>query len=132
LKEIYFWGVELSDESVVQMSQALETAGPERHLRSLSLRHCGPNLTERGYSAIVRMLQRNYRLQKVQLDRSVPVSIQEQINFYLHLNQSGTRGHLLENTNLSKEEWTNGLAHHSNDIGALHYFLQESGSALWS
>ena len=88
LKELYLWGLELSDDDVQQIAQALN-AGPsfdcdnggcnnERRrsrLQTLSLRRLGSHVSyHNALQAFVQMLQGNFTLQQLQLDDPPPVS----------------------------------------------------------
>lgn len=131
LEHLYLWGIGLDDEVFARMGQGLATSNTGR-LDSLSLRHCGHCVTEKSYSALVEMLKSNFRIVKLHLDKDVPPTLQEAIDFYLNINRSGIRRYLLvDDFNSSKEDWIELLNRHSNDVATLYYLLRESGSTLW-
>lgn len=131
LKELFLWGIKLRDEDAIQMARAL--GDPDRsNIKVLGLRKCGNSLSNRGYGAVAEMLNRNFQLNAIYLDRSVDPNIQWRIDFYLYLNKSGTRKTLLEDPNKSKRsDWVEALASHSNDLNAIFYLLEESGSTVF-
>ena len=135
LKELFFWGIPLTDENVIRMAEALKLQTgdqcQESKLSTLGLRKCGPTLTEKGYEALVHMLQQNFCLKSIYLDPSVDADIRWRVNFYLYLNQSGTRQALLKNPNTTRETRVDLLALHSDDLNALFYLLEESGATLF-